>query len=180
MKDWEHVVRRWLPPTFWCAFSLIAAVGCAPAYADSHIRPTVPMVNLTAGYVGVFDNIDRPLRLGAEYRFKAIGKWNLIPAIGFAAAENGASFFYSDVRYDYWLNERWVLIPSFGAGLFDEGDGLDLGSRLEFRSGIEIARRFHGEYRIGVALFHLSNGGTAGENPGTEALVLSLCIPVGQ
>lgn len=56
----------------------------------------------------------------------------------------------------HWLNDRWVLIPSFGAGLFKKGDGLDLGSRLEFRSGIEIARRFHGEYRIGVALFHLS------------------------
>ena len=179
MKDWVQVVRR-LPPTSCCAFSLIVSLGGAPVHADSISRPTVPMVNLTAGYVGVFDNIDKPLRLGAEYRFKAIGKWSLIPAIGVAAAENGASFFYSDVRYDYWLTDRWVLIPSFGAGLFDKGDGLDLGSRLEFRSGIELARRFHGEYRIGVALFHLSNGGTAGENPGTEALVLSLCIPVGQ
>ena len=88
------MVRRLLSPTFCCAFSLIVAVGRAPAYADgSQIRPSAPMVNLTAGYVGVFDNIDRPLRLGAEYRFTAIGKWNLIPAIGVAAAENGASFF---------------------------------------------------------------------------------------
>lgn len=162
-----------------CAFSLIVALAGAPAYADPPPRPTVPMVNLTAGYVGVGDNADKPLRLGVEYRFRAMGKWNLIPAIGVAAAENGASFVYGDVRYDYWLNDRWALIPSFGAGLFNKGEGLDLGSRLEFRSGIEIAHRFYGEYRIGLALFHLSNAGTAGKNPGTEALVLSLCIPVG-
>ena len=157
---------------------VIMVCGCSVAVAEPPLRPSVPMVNLTAGYVGILDNAGSPLRLGAEYRFQAMGRWRLIPAVGFAAAENGASFFYSDVRYDYWLNDRWVLIPSFGAGLFKSADRLDLGSRLEFRSGIELAWRFHGEYRIGAALFHLSNAGIAGRNPGTEALVVSLCIPV--
>ena len=65
MKDWQYVVCRWLSPTFWCVFSLILATGGATAHADANSRPSVPMVNLTAGYVGVFDNIDQPLRLAA-------------------------------------------------------------------------------------------------------------------
>ena len=71
----------------------------------SRCRPSA--ANLTAGYIGVFDDSGRPLRLGAEYRFRAMGRWSLIPAVGFATAEDGA--------------------------------------------GGEVARRFHGEYRIGAA-----------------------------
>jgi len=32
--------------------------------------------------------------------------------------------------------------------------------------------------RAGVAIFHLSNGGISSQNPGTESLVFSICIPV--
>lgn len=138
------------------------------------------MLNITVGAVGIADRLERPTRLGVEYRFRPMERYRLIPAIGVVAATNGAHFVYADLRYDWWLSDRWLLIPSFGAGLFDDGDGLDLGQTLEFRSGLELARRFHRDYRLGVAIFHLSNGGLAERNPGTEALVLSLSIPVGR
>jgi len=138
----------------------------------------VPMINLTVGKVGVFDDEFKADRVGIEYRFRPFGKWDLIPAIGYAFSENDDSFFYADLRYDYWLNNRWVLIPSLGAGVFTNGTKLDLGNDIEFRSGLEIAYRFNTNYRIGVALFHLSNAGISNNNPGTEALVLSLSIPL--
>ena len=138
----------------------------------------VPMINLTFGKVGVFDDEFKADRFGIEYRFRPLGKWNLIPAIGYAFSENDDSFFYTDLRYDYWLSNRWVLIPSLGAGVFTNGTKLDLGNDIEFRSGLELAYRFNTDYRIGVALFHLSNAGISNNNPGTEALVLSLSIPL--
>ena len=71
-----------------------------------------------------------------------------------------------------------MLIPSFGVGLFDDSEEVQLGNKLEFRSGIEIAYEFRNKVRAGVAIFHLSNGGISNQNPGTEALVFSVCIPL--
>ncbi len=158
--------------------ALIVAFLGLPAHADSPPHKSIPMLNLTAGAVGIADDLDDPFRFGMEYRFKALKKHNLIPAIGFAVAENGAYFIYSDLRYDYRINDNWLAIPSFGVGTFNDSEELILGNELEFRPGIEIAYRFPSEYRIGVALFHISNGGLSEKNPGTESLVLSLCIPL--
>lgn len=140
--------------------------------------PAVPMINLTFGKVGAFDDEFEADRYGIEYRFRPFEKWNLIPAIGYTFSVDNDSFFYTDLRYDYWLNSRWILIPSLGVGVFTNGENLDLGNDLEFRSGLELAYRFNTNYRMGVALFHLSNAGISDNNPGTESLVFSLSIPL--
>ena len=70
------------------------------------------------------------------------------------------------------------MIPSFGVGIFTDSDEIELGNELEFRSGVELAYQFRNKIRAGIAIFHLSNGGISSENPGTEALVISVCIPI--
>lgn len=139
------------------------------------------MLNITAGQVGIFDNLDGPQRYGLEYRFKSFaGPWGFrfIPAIGAATSNNGANFVYTDLRHDFYMSDRWLLIPSFGLGVFRNSSEIDLGNNLEFRSGLELAYQFHNYVRAGVAIFHLSNGGISSHNPGTESLVFSVCIPM--
>ena len=157
--------------------ALTLALTHSSASANEDMRD-IPMLNFTLGQVGVTEDIDDSLRFGVEYRMRSFSRWKLIPAIGYAHALNDANFFYADLRHDFWLNDRWVFIPSFGLGTFDDSEELRLGNDLEFRSGIEIAYRFRDQYRVGLALFHLSNGGLSDENPGTEALVLSICLPL--
>ena len=154
---------------------------CIAFSAEAEEPKDYAMINITAGQVGVFDNLNSPQRYGLEYRFKSfpgLRGFRLIPAIGFAISHNGAKFIYSDLRHDFYLNGRWVLTPSFGAGSFDDSREINLGNRLEFRSGIEISRIFSNKMQAGIALFHLSNGGISQKNPGTEALVFSLCFPI--
>ena len=149
------------------------------AYAEE--REEYAMINITAGQVGILDDIDGPQRYGLEYRFKSFaGPWGfrLIPAVGAATSNNGSNFIYTDLRHDFYLNDRWILIPSFGVGIFADSEEIQLGNELEFRSGIEIAYQFRNKMRAGVAIFHLSNGGISSHNPGTEALVFSVCIPI--
>ena len=139
------------------------------------------MLNITAGQVGILDDLEGPQRYGLEYRFKSFsgpGGFRLIPAIGAAASNNGANFVYADLRHDFYLSDRWLLIPSFGMGIFRDSSEINLGNDLEFRSGIEVAYQFHNKMRAGIAIFHLSNGGISSQNPGTEALVFSVCIPI--
>jgi hypothetical protein len=161
------------------SLAVVWLVICFPAYGGE--REEYEMINITAGQVGILDDLEGPQRYGMEYRFTSFsGPWGfrLIPAIGAAAANNGARFVYSDLRHDFYLSDRWLLIPSFGAGVFKESKEINLGNNLEFRSGLEVAYQFHNKMRAGVAVFHLSNGGISSRNPGTEALVFSFCIPV--
>ena len=159
------------------ALSLILKNACV--YAEE--REEYEMINITAGQIGVFDDMEQTQRYGLEYRFKSFSGpygFRLIPAIGAAIANDGARFVYADLRHDFYLTRRWILIPSFGMGVFKDSSDINLGNNLEFRSGLEIAYQFRNKVRAGVAIFHLSNGGIASQNPGTEALVFSVCIPV--
>jgi hypothetical protein len=49
---------------------------------------------------------------------------------------------------------------------------------LEFRSGIAVTRRLASGARLGLAGYHVSNGGLHRPNNGAETLVLFLTLPV--
>ena len=136
------------------------------------------MLNFSAGQVGILDGVSGATRYGIEYRGLPFSHWTVNPIFGYARAQNGASFVYTGIQHDFWLNQQWVLSANFGPGIFKVSDELDLGSSLEFRTGIELAYRTHHDARLGLALFHISNGGFAGMNPGTEVLVISLSLPI--
>lgn len=78
---------------------------------------------------------------------------------------------------DSYLNARWVVTPSFGFGIFDDGPDIELGSELEFRSGVVVAYQFVNKVRLGLGAFHLSNGGISDTNPGTEPAFISVAVP---
>lgn len=151
-----------------------AEAGSAETQGNLPIR----MLVLSVGDIGIDDDLERPNIVGIDYRMLPFSEWDLIPAIGYVYKDGGASYVYIDLRYDYWFSNDWVLVPSYGVGYFDKDDELDLGGELEFRAGIEISHRFDNKYRLGLAVFHLSNGRLYGSNPGTEALAVSLSIPL--
>lgn len=160
---------------FALALLLVASHGHAAERASDYDGQ---MFNITIGKTQIFDGGGQPTRFGLEFRGRPSASWRLIPAIGAATSNSGARFVYSDVRRDFPIGAHWLAIPSFGVGWFRVGGDLQLGSAVEFRSGLELAYLLPREYRVGLALFHLSNGGLATHNPGTEVLVMSLCIPL--
>lgn len=138
-----------------------------------------PYLTLAAGHVGVLDHgIEDPGVLKIEYRFRPGLRWSLAPAIGAAKSGNGSSFVFADLERDFFPAKHWAVTPSFGIGSFSDGEDVRLGHSIEFRSGIQIAYQFENKWRVGVALFHLSNGGISDRNPGTEPMFLSLSFPL--
>lgn len=125
---------------------------------------------------GLFDigQSEKATEAGVEARFESrrIFKLDLVPIVGFSANEDGAFWGYAGFRWEVPLGEKWQLAPTFGAALYEEGDSKDLGHTLEFRSGIEIARRFP-KGRLGLLLYHLSNASISDHNPGEESLLLT-------
>lgn len=150
------------------------AADAAPDDPDlvSHADYPHGTLELSAGQIGLADSLSDPLVLGVEYVLPPMGRWGLRPSAGYTWSDNDAHYGYVAVRRDFNPAGRWLLTPSFGAGLFTDSDQLRLGHELEFRTSLAIAYRFDNRYRLGAAVFHLSNGGISEINPGTESAVL--------
>ncbi len=133
-------------------------------------------LTLAAGYYDINDDMD-----AAEIRaeFRAGNKfWIFKPFGGMMATSDAAFYGYAGFLVDVYFGRRVVLTPSLAAGLYEDGDGKDLGHIVEFRSSIELAYRFDNRARLGVSFYHLSNASLDDNNPGTEVLSLNYSIPL--
>ena len=77
---------------------------------------------------------------------------------------------------DLYLTNKIVVTPSFAPGLYERGDGKDLGHAIEFRSGLDLAYRRKNGARIGAEFHHLSNASLDENNPGAETFLFTYSI----
>ncbi len=159
-------------------FTLRELAAIAILLAASGARAAAPDLTLSAGDIAIHDKTDPRRRYGVELRFAALGRWLLRPTLGAINAENDARYAYLGLRRDFRWTPEWTLTPSADIGAFDGGDEIRLGSLAEFRTGIELSWGQTQQLRVGIALYHLSNGGTSRHNPGTEELALTLTLPL--
>ncbi len=113
-----------------------------------------------------------------EYRsgYKALGF--LKPWAGIEATTEQAVYGAVGVLTDIYFGRRWVFTPSFGAGLYADGNGKDLGHTIEFRSQLEFGYRFDDRSRVSLAVSHISNAGLGDSNPGTEIATIYYHVPL--
>ncbi|MGD9612824.1 MAG: acyloxyacyl hydrolase [Kiritimatiellia bacterium] len=146
----------------------------APAPAAFAADP--PLLSIGIGVAQVFDN-HQEFFWGVEYRpafrWFHVGPWFL-----FGTGKNDEFYAAGGVLADVELGRDWVLTPSFGAGYYSASGGLDLGFDAEFRTAVELAKRFGNGQRLGLCFAHLSNGSLSDENPGTETLGISYSLPL--
>ena len=156
------------------AAALIAASAgpAAAAEDDPHF------LTLAAGYYDINDDMD-----AAEFRaeFRSGDKlWIFKPFGGLMGTSDAAFYGYAGFLVDLYFGRRIVLTPSLAAGLYEDGDGKDLGHIVEFRSSLELAYRFDNRARLGLSFYHLSNASLDDNNPGTEVFSLNYSIPLGR
>ena len=112
----------------------------------------------------------------AEYRFGDVW-WIVSPFIGAMGTGKGAFYGYFGIGFDINFAGTLVLTPSAAAGYFESGQGINLGSWWEFRTGAELALRLPGDRRLGVGFYHMSNAGLGKENPGVELATVVMTVP---
>jgi len=164
-------------------FVVLSVLMIRPA-ARLAAQPTA--FSVAAGEHDVLRNQEDGGEVGAELRFHEyhIGFLprfipDFIPVLGAMRQSKGIVYGYAGFRLDFPIAERWVTTIGFGAGNYPHGDGKKLGGPVEFRSSIELARRFGESSRLGLQLYHLSNAGLYEHNPGSESLVLDWTIGFG-
>jgi lipid A 3-O-deacylase len=129
-----------------------------------------PSLTLSAGRLEVLDNPQFG-ELSLEYRFPE-QRWGLIPTAGMTVIERGGSYVYGGLRYEIPFAERFYVAPNFAAGLYEDGDGRNLGGAVEFRSMLEVGVQLSEHSKLGLGFSHLSNANLYERNGGTEELVL--------
>ena len=119
-----------------------------------------------------------------EYRFgisllPGIESWaKLKPWIGVEATSDGAVYGVGGILLDVPLG-RFVLTPSFGAGMYANGGGKDLGYPIEFRTQLELGYAFDNQSRLSLAYSHISNANIGESNHGSNMISLYYHVPVG-
>jgi lipid A 3-O-deacylase len=153
-----------------CA-AFLAVLGLAPAQADDP-----DFLAIGGGWYDFNDDKDA-VDLRVEYRSdeKLLGL--VKPWVGVEATTDAAAYVVVGILVDLFFGRRWVLTPSFGAGLYGDGNGKDLGHSIEFRSQLEFGYRFDDRSRLSLAVSHISNASLGDSNPGTEILSVYYLIP---
>jgi hypothetical protein len=123
--------------------------------------------------VGLFDCFNKldkrsnaariELRVGKKLAF--VG-----PAVGVIANDEGGRYGYAGIYADF-VYGKFVLTPLLAAGIYRQGNSIDLGGPFEFRESPEVSYRFTDRWRAGVSLAHISNASIYNSNPGQQDLL---------
>ncbi len=125
-----------------------------------------------------FSRDNEAVELGVDVGFGR-WRWGLVPHAGVHATADESYYGYFGVRRPFELggSGAWLVAPSLAVSLYERGKGKELGGPLEFRSGIELLRRWRTGGTIGLGFYHLSNSSLYDLNPGTNSLLLRIQLP---
>ena len=96
----------------------------------------------------------------------------LSPVTGFMVTENNAAYAYTGVQAHYTIGKLNV-IPSFTPGLYNQGDGKDLGHTVEFKSEVQFSYMASNNTSFGVSYNHVSNASLGDKNPGANSYMFN-------
>ncbi|MCB9991405.1 MAG: acyloxyacyl hydrolase [Rhodospirillales bacterium] len=151
--------------------TIILLFAAAPAKAEGDL------LSLGIGWYDINDN-EGATDFRVEYRWDRPLVWVIEPWAGGEVTSDGAVYGVAGILADIQAGDGFVITPSFGAGLYGDGDGKDLGNTIEFRSQLELGWEFQNSSRVGVAFGHISNASLGDRNPGTEILNVYYHVPV--
>ena len=99
--------------------------------------------------------------------FNILGVLDFNPVIGGFISGESASMFYGGFETNIGSDKFYFNLSS-SVGLYENGDGKDLGNVIQFKSEVNIFYSITKSSRIGVGSHHISNAGLSSVNPGTN------------
>ena len=130
-------------------------------------------------YTGMFDFSDDGKRsqiLGFQHQNENLLRESFLgtlsPVTGALITQDNASYFYTGVQAMYKLGNINIT-PSFTPGLYNQGDGKDLGHLVEFKSEVQLSLDLPRESQFGISYNHLSNASLGDKNPGANSYMFN-------
>jgi len=116
---------------------------------------------------------------GEELRFtQSFKKWKRFnPVIDFSVTDKGGAWLGLGLyqQFDMDINGTPLFVGfTMVPGLYMQGDDVDLGFLLEFRSGVEMGVQFDSGWQVSLSFDHRSNADVVALNPGLETIQLRI------
>ena len=105
--------------------------------------------------------------------FNILNIMDINPVVGLFVTAESASMLYSGFETNLGGDTIFLNLSS-SAGLYNNGDGKDLGNTLQFKSEINLFYSLSKTTRIGLGSHHISNAGISSVNPGVNNYYLIL------
>ena len=97
---------------------------------------------------------------------------NVSPITGAFITENSAVYIYTGIEWNIDMGGI-NFTPSFAPGLYEKGDGKDLGHVLEFKSEVQASFNISENSSIGMSYNHISNASLGSKNPGANSYMVN-------
>ena len=163
---------------WWQRIAFASALAGAVTIADNPAKAEIGGY-VTAG-LGAFDFLHNYTAAEGrlEFRFaQSIFYWH--PLVGTLFTNRGSVYTYGGFRLELPIGKHLLILPIAAVGAYAKGNGKDLGSHIEFKTGIEVDLVFANGVRVGPAFDHISNAGIGKKNPGEENLMMMVSVPLG-
>ena len=89
------------------------------------------------------------------------------PITGAMITADNAGYIYTGVQAQYKIGNI-NFTPSFTPGLYNQGDGKDLGHVVEFKSEVQLSFDLFSDSELGFSYNHISNASLGKKNPGAN------------
>ena len=130
-------------------------------------------------YSGMFDFSDdgkKATLIGFQHQNTDLNRdtflGNLSPITGAMFTADSAAYVYTGVQANYSIGSL-NIIPSFTPGVYNQGDGKDLGHLLEFKSEVQLSLNLPKDSQLGFSYNHLSNASLGDKNPGANSYMFN-------
>ena len=156
---------------FLCSILFITTLSAEEKKLDNNTEFSV--------YSGMFDFSDEGKKstlIGFQHQNEDLNRdtflGNLSPITGALITADNASYVYTGVQAQYKIGVL-NLTPSFTPGLYNSGDGKDLGHIVEFKSEIQLSLDLPKDSQFGFSYNHLSNASLGDKNPGANSYMFN-------
>jgi len=127
--------------------------------------------NFFTGNFDFSDDKQSALLVGFQHQNETLERntfiGNISPITGGFITENSAVYVYTGFEWNVDMGAL-TFTPSFAPGLYDKGDGKDLGSVLEFKSEVKVGFDIFENSKLSYSYSHISNNDWGDTNPGTD------------
>ena len=130
-------------------------------------------------YTGMFDFSDDGKKsqiIGFQHQnenlFRESFFGTLSPVTGALITQDRATYLYTGVQAMYKVGNLNIT-PSFTPGIYNQGDGKDLGHAVEFKSEVQLSLDLPKESQFGFSYNHISNASLGDNNPGANSYMFN-------
>ena len=159
-------------------YSITLIVGLCGSVIAEEIKLSERDTELNL-YSGMFDFSDTKQAsgiLGIQHQNESLLRdsflGTLSPVTGALITADNATYFYTGVQAQYNIG-KIKLTPSFTPGLYNQGDGKDLGHAVEFKSEVQLSLDIFKQSQLGFSYNHISNASLGEKNPGANSYMFN-------